>query len=174
MISVALKLLGGKISLLINSAGSTGDTLGRDKADPNLPSHGRINCTEIRNLHVRNETYTSQKKAFRNLLQKERKPLHLWLRNLEATKYWHIQLQERNTFTCKTHPKQSKTMNNKVEVIMAIYITGNRLVLLTEFPKQDKRNGKSDRKMEWKLVANDKRHSTSFISHQWDYKNPKV
>ena len=57
-------------------------------------------------------------------------------------------------------------MNNKVEVIMAIYITGNRLVLLTEFPKQDKRNGKSDRKMEWKLVANDKRHSTSFISHQ--------
>ena len=74
MISVALKLLGGKISLLINSAGSTGDTLGRDKANPNLPSHGRINCTEIRNLHVRNETYTSQKKACTNLLQRRESP----------------------------------------------------------------------------------------------------
>lgn len=45
--------------------------MGRDKTDPNLPSHSRINCTEIRNLHVRNETYTSQKKACTNLLQEK-------------------------------------------------------------------------------------------------------
>ena len=65
-------------------------------------------------------------------------------------------------------------MNNKVEIILAIYITGNRLVLLTKFPKQDKRNEKSDRKMEWKCAANDKRHSTSFISQEGGYTNPKA